>query len=287
MRWHQSWYRAEVLGLPCGTGPRHTDTRLLGNMLTREAAEAGANFLCAPAFERARARMAEGPGVEPFRCLRNMLSSQPMSFNLFGPLAVDHALATRCFRALLPGEVDRVLELRFEYAPSPAADYLDDRTSFDVFVHYRRATGGNGFIGIETKLTEPFSRANPKPAFYREQVIANPQLWRPDSLFELGDPRWFQLWRIHMLAEVLRRRAGSAFDRALVMVVRHPGDRDCAAAVEGYRALLPADYPGIIDAPLDTLLHDWDGYWSTAAHERWIADFRLRYLDLHRSARRR
>jgi hypothetical protein len=283
MRWHQSWYRAEVLGLPCGTGPRRTDTRLLGNMLTEEAGRAGRNFLCASAFARALSRIVEGPGVEPFRCLRNMLSSQPMCFNLLGPLAVDLALATRCFRALLPAEVAEVLELRFEYAPAPAADYLGDRTSFDAFVSYRRTTGGRGFIAVETKLTEPFARANPRPIFYLDHVVASPHLWRADSLSQLGNPRWYQLWRNHMLAERLRARPEAGFEHALIMVIHHPGDPDCAAAIAGYRALLPEGYEGIIAAPLDSLLRAWEPQLGTLDHEHWAADFRLRYLDLDRS----
>ena len=70
-----------------------------------------------------------------------MLSSQPMCFNLFGPLVGDLSLATRCMRALLPGEVGEVTEVRIEYGPSPADEYLGDRTSFDAFVGYTRPDG--------------------------------------------------------------------------------------------------------------------------------------------------
>ncbi len=33
MRFHQSWYRSNMLRLPWGTGPRPKDTRKLGSML--------------------------------------------------------------------------------------------------------------------------------------------------------------------------------------------------------------------------------------------------------------
>src|ERR1019366_6109374 len=77
--------------------------------------------------------------VDPFRLMHNMLSSQPMCFNLFGPLAVDRDRAGRLLAALFPGEIARVHEVKIEYAPSPASEYLADRTSFDAFIDYELA----------------------------------------------------------------------------------------------------------------------------------------------------
>jgi len=45
MRLHQSWYRAEVRGVPCGTGPKAGHTSHYGNMLRKEDGERGLNFL--------------------------------------------------------------------------------------------------------------------------------------------------------------------------------------------------------------------------------------------------
>ena len=96
MRRHQSWYRAQVLGVGCGTGPRPSSTARYGNMLTREDGDRGLNFVTPTAFAAARDRVAAGGGaVEPFRLFHNMLSSMPMCFNLFGPLIDDPELATR------------------------------------------------------------------------------------------------------------------------------------------------------------------------------------------------
>ena len=96
MRRHQSWYRAAVLQLAAGTGPSKNSTRVLGNMLPADAARRGSNFLRPAIHEVALARLREGGGnVERYRLLHNMLSSQPMCFNLFAPLVRDPALATR------------------------------------------------------------------------------------------------------------------------------------------------------------------------------------------------
>ena len=81
MRFHQSWYRANVLRVPYGTGPKPNSTRPLGNMLTREHGKQGLNFLTPEIFGNAKLRMQEPGAVEPFRLQHNMLSSQPMCFN--------------------------------------------------------------------------------------------------------------------------------------------------------------------------------------------------------------
>jgi len=160
MRLHQSWYRASVLRVPCGTGPQPSSAACYGNMLRAEDAARGLNFLTPSIFRAAEARSAQQVGViERFRLLHNLLSSQPLCFNLFAPLAEDLDLATRVFRAALGDqEVQAVARVCFEYAPEPRHEYLNDHTAFDAFVEYERPDGGPGFAGIETKLTEPFSQ---------------------------------------------------------------------------------------------------------------------------------
>lgn len=156
MRLHQSWYRARILGVPCGTGPNRNDSTFYGNMLTQEEGARGLNFVSPLIFAIAKCRVAEGKGaIDPFRLFHNMLSSQPMCFNLFAPLVDNLDLATELWRLVLPNEVSRVLRVLIEYAPQPPSEYLNDRTAFDAFVEYERLDGKLAFVGIETKLSEP------------------------------------------------------------------------------------------------------------------------------------
>jgi hypothetical protein len=169
MRFHQSWYRAEVLKLPYGTGPKINSKTSYGNMLTLEDGEKGRNFLRPHIFEVAKRRVAESKGmVDRFRLFCNMLSSQPMCFNLFGPLVDDAEYATRLFKLLLPGEIERVDKVRLEYSPEPVKEYLNDQTAFDAYVEYTSLDGSNAFIGFETKLTESFSR----------KICSQPSYWK-------------------------------------------------------------------------------------------------------------
>jgi PD-(D/E)XK nuclease superfamily len=281
MRLHQSWYRATVLQVPCGTGPQLSSRSQYGNMLDAAAAAAGLNFLTPEVFAIARARIAQGPGVEPFRCLHNMLSSQPMCFNLFGPLVADLDLATRCMRALLPNEVDRVTEVRIEFAPAPADEYLGDRTSFDAFVVYTRLDGTTAFLGIETKLTESFSPGEYQKQSYRRLTECDGSLWRPEAWATMSKSEWNQLWRNHLLVEAMCRHPRPQHGtRGRSVLIRHPGDSGVAVVVEQYRSFLAAPDDTFADWPLDRVVDAFAGACVEEQEAIWIERFRLRYLDL-------
>lgn len=284
MRLHQSWYRAAVLGLPHGEGPTAADDRPLGSMLTRQDAARGANFLTQEIFEIARRRMRAGPGVEPFRCLANMLSSQPMCFNLFGPLVEDTELATTLLRTVV-GDLARVVEVHIEHAPSPRSEYLGDRTAFDAFVGYERTDGARAFVGVETKLAEGFGAVAYESDRYLELTRAPGSPWREDCHDALRGARLNQLWRNHLLVEALRRHPAEPYDSGLFAVVRHPGDDDGDRLVAEYRQCLREPEASLADWGLDTLLERWssaDGI--QAATSEWLTRFAKRYLELDQSA---
>lgn len=286
MRLHQSWYRANVLRLPFGTGPQLGDRTFFGNMLDAAGAEAGANFLSPEIFLVAQRRIAEGGGVEAFRCLRNMLSSQPMAFNLFAPLTQNLALASACFQTLLP-ELERVTAVRFEYAPTPRKEFLNDRTSFDVWVDYRQRDGRRAFLGIETKLTEPFSPLQQDlatAARYEEVKNRCRAIWSEPELSKLMDPRWAQLWRNHLLVHSMLLHPQSQHEVGHVMVVHHAGDAECTRVIAGYRGLLVQPDTSFIDAPLDAIVERWGSCTRTESERAWLSAFALRYLALDRSA---
>ncbi len=132
-------------------------------MLQTSAAEKGLNFLTAGIHAAAKHRIAEGVGVEPFRCTHNLLSSQPMCFNLFGPFVDDPQLALAMLQPLLPVAATEITCVRIEYAPAPASEYLNDRTAFDAFIEFRDENGELAFVGVETKPTDRSPRSPPIP----------------------------------------------------------------------------------------------------------------------------
>ena len=274
MRLHQSWYRHAVLRVPYGPGSGRAARKYYGNMLDPASAERGLNFHSPQIHAVAKARIDESGGlVDADRLLRNMLSSQPMSFNLFGELAHDRELATTLARALWGNHVHRVTDVRFEWAPTPETDYLDDKTAFDAIIEYESSDGRPGFIGIETKLTEPFSKGEYDGEKYRRWMTPNAP-WRADATDAVSLIQHNQLWRDHLLAWSLLSHPESEYRHGRLVVVFHGEDHDTGNVIEGYRRLL-SDDTTFEALDLGTIVSAWRPHAG-----EWLSAFERRYVNL-------
>ena len=273
MRWHQSWYRAHVLRVPYGTGPFPWSQTPYGNMLTEDSAARGLNFLSADIFELAKQRVATRTrAIGEFRLMRNMLSSQPMCFNLFGPLAQNHDRATEMVRALWGAHLKRVTNLEIEWAPQPAGEYLNDQTAFDVFIEFEDNGGKVGFIGIEVKLREPFSQDHyDKPTYRRWMTPESP--WRVESHDAVADIQHNQLWRDHLLAWSLLQHSSGQYRSGHFSLVFHPADQRCRHVLAQYRKLLRSEdtFSAFDLAQVVAAWRPFDGDWLEAFAERYLA----------------
>ena len=280
MRWHQSWYRARVLRVAHGPGPLPSSRTPYGNMLDEGAASRGLNFLTADIFELAKQRVATRTGaVDEFRLMRNMLSSQPMCFNLFGMLALNHDMATDMVRALWGAHVKRVTDVRFEWAPQPTGEYLDDQTAFDVFIEYKGDGGQAGFIGIEAKLTEPFSQRHYDKLTYRRWMTPDSP-WRGASREAVADIQHNQLWRDHLLAWSMLRHPSRRYRSGHLSVVFHPEDHRCRSVIDRYRRLLRS-HATFSAFDLTQVVSAWRPFAGA-----WLDTFAERYLALNASDQR-
>ena len=89
------------------------------------------------------------------RIFENLLSSQPLCFNLFAELKLDIPLATDLVKELTSGRFCKVNSIEFEFSPGRRdTKYLGDRSAFDVFIDCETKRGGHGFIEIEVKYHE-------------------------------------------------------------------------------------------------------------------------------------
>ena len=281
MRKHQSWNRANELHLPYGTGPGPNNTSSYGNMLTRNDGEAGRNFLTQEIYEVTLDRIAQGGGVvEKYRLLHNMLSSQPMCFNLFGPLVRDHDLAKNLLAAIVPEKIAEVTRVEIEWAPQPATDYLNDRTAFDAFIEYRTEDGHLVGLGIETKLSEPFSQKVYDRPEYRRWMQLPDSPWCPDSWNKVQAIEYNQLWRDHLLAVALRFHPKSKFNRTRLMFVYHPEDVNCAHNILYYKNLLRDDDDSMFSLSIDQIVDRWLSVAKKDDHKKWLESFKKRYIDL-------
>ncbi|MCY3801644.1 MAG: hypothetical protein OXG46_08685 [Chloroflexi bacterium] len=273
----QSWYRETVLDVPPGKD-RSRITR--ANMLPCEAVakQPGLNFLSDAitdyALTRAGEVKAEGGTLERDRLLRNMLSSMPLCFNLFGALREWPDAAAKALSRTLDLDVAKVFNIVVEWAPEPEL-HLHDRTAFDAIVRYVTRDGRPAFLGIETKYTEPFSQRRYCSDRYVELTEDPEAGFRKDAWRRLQAPATNQLWRNALLAHSLRRT--SEYDRGHVVVISCKGDSAAEKAIAGLKADLfePASLlrSTTYEALIDVLV-------CIPESACWAKEFRRRYLDL-------
>ena len=275
-RWLQSWYREKVLGVSPGMD-KYGITR--GSMLPAEAEAVavaenpGLNFLNE---EIAAYALEERPSDD--RLLRNMLSSMPLCFNLFGALRSHPAAAARGLGSVLDLEIEEILEIKVEWAPDREA-HLCDRTAFDAFVRYRTGGGRRAFLGVETKYTESFSskrQANRQACERYGELTRDPASgFKPGAERCLAAPATNQLWRNALLAHSLR--STGEFDEGRVVVLSCQGDAGAERAIKRVSAEL-RDPPALLrSATYEALVA---ALASEPELSSWAAEFRRRYLDL-------
>jgi hypothetical protein len=181
-------------------------TMELQSYLSRDAARAGLNFLSPEihAFVRRELLMREeGAAIDEDRLFGNALSSMPLVFNLFGPMALDLNLATAALRQLLPGFVHQVTGFILEHSPGRRQErFLNDGTAFDLAIQVITPDGEQGTIFVEQKYSEdmtgPAARLRDR---YDEASRAVGLFVDPDSQM-LRSLALEQLWREHMLAQL-------------------------------------------------------------------------------------
>ncbi len=272
LRFTQSLWRA-AQGLPMGK---------LGTLLpTRMAKKTLVNFLDDTVRDVVRAEV-EGPKAEGKlygepRIYNNLLSSQPLCFNLFAHLQQDLDLATRVFARRFPDRVKEVAGVEFEWSPGRRdSRYTGDRTAFDVFVTCNTPSGGKGFVAIEVKYHEDLSgKATGLRKRYCE-VAETSGLWNMDDLDDVRESPTGQIWRDHLLA-LSMLQADDSWESGRFVMLAPKDNEPCADAVQKYQELMQ-DSETFAYWPMESFVDDI----IEACAGTWIHQFKKRYLNIRK-----
>jgi hypothetical protein len=276
----QSWYREQVLNAEYGEYRVNGGTRPLGSLLALQDVvnRPGLNFLSTNAadyaLERADIVQASGGAVDKARLARNMLSSMPMTFSIFGELRAREDRGVDVVRAFLDPHAVSVELL--ECLWRPAIDVLGDRSGFDAAVITQRQDGSRHLVGVEVKYTEHFNRTIYNSDGYR-QVHEYSGWFRPGTARPLLGPATNQLWRTTLLAAACAQRQVMGVTSATVVVMCLAEDPDAARALAGlsYALRAPEEHCRIVS--LESFVagvHDGLG-----PQEGWADAFATRYLN--------
>jgi len=158
------------------------------------------------------------------RFFNNLLSSQPLCFNLFAELQQDLTLATKVFRQLCPYRVNRVTRIEFEHSPGRKdITYTGDNSAFDVYVEFFNNSNDKGFIGIEVKYHENLKN---KPAEIKDryfEVASAMGCFKDKCLNVLQLSPLEQIWRDHLLAGSLLYSPKDDFKDGFFCISFSPG----------------------------------------------------------------
>lgn len=277
----QSMWRAER-GYPIGAHAARGGTRRLGSRLPMPwAEETLANFLSEHTRQVVRAEVLDrvasrGKVYARPRIFDDLLSSQPLCFNLFAELQQDLDLASRVLSRLSGTRMVQVTAIEFEYSPGRGEEqYTGDRSAFDVYVEALTGDGKRAFAGIEVKYHENLGG---RPARHRsryDEIAAQMACFQPGCAARLRAQPLQQIWRDHLLAGSMR--LSGAFADGCFVYLYPEGNLCCARAVAAYQRCLSSS-----DTFAAWTLEEVTSTIRQLTGPGWIDPFIDRYLGFHK-----
>jgi PD-(D/E)XK nuclease superfamily len=236
--------------LPIGSQPyaprRGDDGRPVGSRIPLASGrETGANLVTEAALEAARGRMAR---VEPHQSIdhqrlwADLLSSEALTFNLFGDLAADLALADHLVRGWFPDAPGRVSDVRFLHSPGRLdPQWLNSLRQFDAAFVLDRDDGTQGIVAVDVAYHERLKPETPKPEnlWRYQEVHERSEAFTPAAFDRVsGRSDLWSPWLEQLLLFSMLQHPDGAWTWGRFVIV-HPVDNpDMADLCARYRGLL-------------------------------------------------
>lgn len=229
----QSVYRVEI-GQDIAPYVGRDGVHHYGNYIS-DGEVSGANFLEEYIFEYAKER-AEHPKkyetIQKDRLYNNLLSSQPMAFNLFCPLrrmlSEMPECATKAISAALPlYPIARVTEVELEFIPDNHIELTGDRSAMDAIIRFEDYGGRCSFIAIETKYSENLGTNVARDNKRAISAIKELGCFKPDieDKIERNKVRLTQIYRNFLLSETYGRYIDAESHSLILSPKRHPSTK--------------------------------------------------------------
>lgn len=235
-RRHQSNFRINELKIDC-VDP-------YGNTISNEHGAELMNFYSGLGVQEvARARYPRFKSM--LHC--NLLRSEHIPINLFGPfVSANHRqVLSDALGSILGRKIEQINDVIIEHAPSPATDYLNDRTSFDTFIDYTDSTLGRGALGVEVKYTEGHYTVGKKEAIevantesLYHKLTSGCGIFRPECTSQLISDHYRQIWRNHLLGESIVRKHPETYNHFTLITLYPQGNVRISEACKHYHEFL-------------------------------------------------
>lgn len=208
----------ESIGEEMGVGPFKTSTTKYTNMIS-DGENSGKNFVDEYTFNYAKMRVAlkqKNETIEEFRLFNNLLSSQPMAFNLFCPLKQmlengQEDVITKIITAVFPDmNIARVTEIGLEFLHTDVENYLNDKTAMDAIIRFVDSENRPCFIAIEIKYTDTLGTNSAREKGTQKKFIEELKFFSLETEEALINNRKeiSQIYRNFLLSECYRIKEG-------------------------------------------------------------------------------
>lgn len=228
--------------------------------------------------------------IQEERLFNNLLSSQPMAFNLFCPLrkllSEDPASATRAIQAALPYyDIHRVINVTLEFIPKDYKNITGDKSAMDAIIRFFNTDNKECFIAVETKYSESLGQNEAKDEATKCQerdIAVSLGVFTKDAEERIASGKipLTQIYRNFLLSEAYGRKEGLESYSIILAPSIHPSTSDEVASLynelkEAHRdKLREVHLEDFVDALIDT---------SPEEYSRLFRDFRARYLDFEKA----
>lgn len=210
-------------------------------------AESGVNFLEQYIFEYATYRVKNKLSyetIESDRLFNNLLSSQPMAFNLFCPLrkmlSESPERATDAIRRALPiYDISNVTDVDLEFIPANYKELTGDRSAMDAIIRFVDTRGHDSFIAIETKYSENLGSNVPSKRAQADKAILQLNCFNKHEYNNINDIKLTQIYRNFLLSETYGRSISAESYSLILAPERHP---NTYKELESLRSKLNHDY---------------------------------------------
>ena len=189
-------------------------------------------FICHLIFIYAKYRVAYKKPFETInsdRLFNNLLSSQPMAFNLFCPLCKllnEHPeVATLAIRTALPTyPISMVTDVDLEFIPYNYNELTGDKSAMDAIIRFVDDCGKESFIAIETKYSENLGTNEASDKTREIEIIKKLKCFHSDIEEKIAksEIKLTQIYRNFLLSETYGRDISAESYSLIMSPINHP-----------------------------------------------------------------
>lgn len=282
----QSWYRVTKLKEP-EYGPFRTGGRSVGSTLVN-GENSRSNFISKAAFAYANERVSEKARnrdltIDEYRLFNNMLSSQPMCFNLFADLREglqkgDQAATDVIKSMFAEAPIETIERVEVEMIPTPIKEYINDKSAFDAAILFSTKAKGKGIIAIETKYTDSLGKNRASDESIKHEVSKALKVFNPKGQRHIDAAGFNQLTRNVLLMFAYANK--HSLDSVTSYVLALEEDEEAKREVDLLKSMLS---PGCANCIQIVSLEAVVARGLKVATDRYasvLRKFHSRYLDL-------